>query len=660
MDILFAITMLIFVGLMLQLYLIWSGMRLRGLWAEAHRGPPPDTDMLLRWRHDALTLILTLTLIFGTPLAIADSMLMLQLGRYGAVVATVAAACFNLVLILGRRIPFPLRAGGMIAQTVAYGAFRLFQNGLIGSGRIYLLTAVIMAALLLGWRSALATWLVVLGLFSILVVDLHNGTHLFVDTAAQAANLPALVLDNFLLVLWFAATLGGALAWLSNRLNHSVRSTQTIMDQLATANTDLEQRVAERTAELSDALLFNAQRVEELLTLNRVGQALMSWTDVRDAISTVSTSVGALFDAYEIGVWQLDEQGTCLTYLATDDQLAAPRTLALEQVPVLRQLLSAPRPLLLPPDQPQPPLAHPTDQPGTLLIKPLLIRNRLIGLLYLHARPGRTLLPADVALLQTIAGMVASALDNARLLAEAEATGAANERQRLARDLHDSVNQALFAASVTADVIPQVWELDPEEGQDMLSDVRRLTRSALAEMRTLLLELRPTALAQASLRDLLEHLVVAASARQPGALAADLAPLPALPPEVRIALYRIAQEALGNVVKHAEATSIWLRLRAEPPVAQEEESGWIGLIELVIEDNGQGFLVGVTAQTGLGLGTMAERAAGIGAQFALESQPGTGTRITVRYDHGGVLGKRTIAKEVQDDGRTMHPGHAGG
>ncbi|HEU4324597.1 MAG TPA: histidine kinase [Roseiflexaceae bacterium] len=644
MDILFAITMLIFVGLMLQLYLIWSGIHLPGLWAETRRGPPPDTDVLLRWRQDALTLILTLTLIFGTPLAIADSMLMLQLGRYDAVAATVIAACFNLVLILGRRIPFPLRAGGMVAQIIAYGVFRLFQNGLIGSGRIYLLTAVVMAALLLGWRSALASWLVVLAVFSFLVVGLHNGTHVFVDAVAQAANPPALVLDNILLVLWFAATLGGALAWLSNRLNHSVRSTQAIMDQLAAANTDLERRVAEHTAELRDALLLNAQRVEELLTLNRVGQALMSWTDVRDAIATVSGSVGALFDAYEIGVWQLDDQQTCLTYLPTDAQPAAPRTLALEQAPMLRLLLSTPRPLLLPPDQPRPPLAQPTDQPGNLLVKPLLIRNKLIGLLYLHTRPGRTLLPADVALLQTIAGMVASALDNARLLAEAEATGAANERQRLARDLHDSVNQALFAASVTADVIPQVWELDPEEGQDMLGDVRRLTRSALAEMRTLLLELRPTALAQAPLRELLEHLVVAARAKQPDTLHTDLTPLPALPPEVRVALYRIAQEALANIVKHAEATAIWLRLRAEPPAAQEGEVGWSGLIELVIEDNGRGFVVDTATGGGLGLGTMAERATGIGAHFALNSQPGTGTRITVCYDHNDMSGKRTEAQ----------------
>ena len=181
MDILFAITGLIFVGLTLQLYLIWSGARLRGLWAELRRGPPPDTDVLLRWRHDALTLVLVLGLIFGTPLSIADGMLMLQTNRPAAVAATVVAACVDVVLILGRRIPFSIRAGVLIAQMVGYGTFRLLQNGLVGSGRIFLLTAVVLAALLLGWRAALVTWLAVLVVFGGLAAALLSHAHAFIS-----------------------------------------------------------------------------------------------------------------------------------------------------------------------------------------------------------------------------------------------------------------------------------------------------------------------------------------------------------------------------------------------------------------------------------------------------------------------------------------------
>jgi len=630
MDILFAITGLIFVGLTLQLYLIWSGTHLRGLWAELRRGPPPDTDVLLRWRHDALTLILVLGLIFGTPLSIADGMLMLQTGRPAAVAATIAAAVIDVLLILGRRIPFPIRAGVLIAQMVGYGTFRLLQNGLVGSGRIFLLTAVVLAALLLGWRAALVVWLVVLAVCMGLVVALRGDAHTFISPAVQAVNPPTLVIDNFLLVLWFAASLAGALAWLANRLNHSVRSTQAALNQLAAANADLELRVAERTAELSDALAANRQRVEELLVLNQVAQALMSWTDVRDAVATASASVGALFDAREVGVWRLDEQQAFLTHLATDIQPAVSRRVALAQSPLLQQLLAEPQPLLLPSDG-STPLAP--RQPGeSLLIMPLLIRGAAIGVLHLQTRSGRTLLPADVALLQTIAGMVASALDNARLLAEAQAAGAAIERQRLARDLHDSVSQALFAASVTADVIPRTWELDPEEGRELLTDVRRLTRGALAEMRTLLVELRPSALIHTPLRELLGHLAGAVSAKLPGALTTDLAPLPALPPELRVALYRITQETLANVIKHAQATAVQVRLRAEPAVSQEGETDWTGEVELAIDDNGQGFVMGeATRRGGFGLTTMTERAAGVGAEFTLSSQPGGGTCVRVRY-----------------------------
>lgn len=639
MDILFVITTLIFVGLMLQLYLIWSGVRLRGLWAEARRGPPPDTDVLLRWRQDALTLILTLTLIFGTPLAIADGMLMLETGRFSAAVGTAAAACMDLALVLGRRIPFRIRAGGLILQMLVYGSFRLLQNGLVGSGRIFLLSAVVLAALLLGWRAALLTWLAALAVFTGLVLALRNGAHVFIDPLLHAANSPALVFDNLLLVLWFAASLAGALAWLANRLNHSVRSTQTALEQLAAANAGLEQRVAERTSELREALAANSQRVEELLALNRVAQALMRWTDVRDAVATVSASVGALFEAREVGVWQLDPQRGRLDELAPGGPPgAAPRALLLERLPALLPILSAPQPLLLPAEA-LPPLGAPQPPGGGLLVMPLLVRGAPIGVLHLQTRPGRALLPADVALLQTIAGMVASALDNARLMREAQDAAAAGERQRLARDLHDSVSQALFAASVTADVIPQTWELDPEEGRELLADVRRLTRGALAEMRTLLVELRPAALTRAPLRELLGHLAAAVGAKLPGALTADLAALPALPPEVRVALYRIAQEALANVVKHAQPAAVRLLLRAEPAVAEEGQAEWAGLVELRIEDDGQGFAVEQAAQRGrFGLATMAERAAGVGAQLGLTSQPGRGTMVSVRYPHPAPAG----------------------
>jgi signal transduction histidine kinase len=97
----------------------------------------------------------------------------------------------------------------------------------------------------------------------------------------------------------------------------------------------------------------------------------------------------------------------------------------------------------------------------------------------------------------------------ARLYEQAEEAAVATERNRLARDLHDAVSQTLFSASLIAKVLPRLWERKPEEGRRRLEEVRRLTRGALAEMRTLLLELRPKALVEADLGDLLRQLTEA-------------------------------------------------------------------------------------------------------------------------------------------------------
>jgi signal transduction histidine kinase len=191
------------------------------------------------------------------------------------------------------------------------------------------------------------------------------------------------------------------------------------------------------------------------------------------------------------------------------------------------------------------------------------------------------------------------------------------ERSRLARELHDAVSQTLFSASLIADVLPRIWERDPEEGARRLEEVRQLSRGALAEMRALLLELRPSALAEANVGDLLRQLGEAAAGRarlpveiniQGGCLEME--------PEVKVAIYRIAQEALNNVIKHAGATEASVLLRCEP-------AG----IELVVRDNGRGFDVDGVPADRLGVGIMRERAERIGASVTITSAVGEGAEV---------------------------------
>jgi PAS domain S-box-containing protein len=210
----------------------------------------------------------------------------------------------------------------------------------------------------------------------------------------------------------------------------------------------------------------------------------------------------------------------------------------------------------------------------------------------------------------------------------AEAAAAA-ERNQLARDLHDSVTQALFSASLVAEVLPKTWKRDPEAGMAGLEELRTLTRSALAEMRTMLLELRPTALVQTSLDELLLQLAEASTNRVQLMTTYRIDPSPGLPPDVHVTFYRVAQEALNNVVKHAGADQVTVRLGASPPVAERATGDWQGVLTLQISDDGRGLPVEDTSPERLGLGIMRERADGIGAKLDVDSQPDQGTVVTL-------------------------------
>jgi PAS domain S-box-containing protein len=195
---------------------------------------------------------------------------------------------------------------------------------------------------------------------------------------------------------------------------------------------------------------------------------------------------------------------------------------------------------------------------------------------------------------------------------------AEEERTRLARDLHDAVSQTLFSASLIADVLPRLWERNNEEGLKKLEEVRQLTRGALAEMRTLLFELRPAALADAELPDLLRQLAESVTGRARVPVMINIEGNCETPADVKIALYRIAQESLNNIVKHSGASRAGITLQCQPRQ-----------ITMQIVDNGHGFEPAKTAPGSFGLGNMKERSSSIGASLDIESKVNGGAKITV-------------------------------
>ena len=210
----------------------------------------------------------------------------------------------------------------------------------------------------------------------------------------------------------------------------------------------------------------------------------------------------------------------------------------------------------------------------------------------------------------------------------------AGERARLARDLHDAVTQTLFSASLIAEVLPEMWATDTDEAIESTEELRQLTRGALAEMRTLLLELRPAALTQSRFEDLLKQLseAVIGRARLPVNLSVEGDCK--LPPEVQVALYRIAQESLNNIVKYSRATQVNINLIIS----------CVGL-HMEINDNGTGFDIKEMKPTSLGMRIMRERAQAIGADFQLTSKPGKGTTVSVTWNNVETA-ERLPAKEL--------------
>jgi signal transduction histidine kinase len=215
---------------------------------------------------------------------------------------------------------------------------------------------------------------------------------------------------------------------------------------------------------------------------------------------------------------------------------------------------------------------------------------------------------------------------------QAEELAVLEERNRLARELHDAVTQTLFSASLIAEALPALWERDQEMGRERLAMLRQMSRGALAEMRTLLLELRPAALVETGLEDLLRQLGEAVTGREGVPVTVEVDGLCELPADLHVALYRIAQEALNNVVKHAKASQVAVSLRCTPRVpspSSREGEGTAVEVELCIRDDGRGFDPDEAPSEHMGLGIMRERAEAVGAQLGIVSQTGRGTQVTM-------------------------------
>ncbi len=249
---------------------------------------------------------------------------------------------------------------------------------------------------------------------------------------------------------------------------------------------------------------------------------------------------------------------------------------------------------------------------------PIILEGAVIGFINLVSSMPDHFNVTHAERLKVFTVHAASAIRNAQLHAQAQELAAVNERQRLARELHDAVSQMLFSAKIIAEMLPRLRERDPDRVWRYLPELHRLIQGAMGEMRTLLLELRPGSLTDADLDVLLGYLVDAAGGRTSARISLTCEGYCMLRDEVQVAFYRIAQEALANAVKHARASAINLTLRSDDR-----------RVELAVEDDGCGFEPDKVRPQNLGLGIMRERAHEIGAELTIRTALQAGTSVRV-------------------------------
>ena len=256
-----------------------------------------------------------------------------------------------------------------------------------------------------------------------------------------------------------------------------------------------------------------------------------------------------------------------------------------------------------------------------LLVVPLTLQAKTIGALSVVRGVGAPpFTEREVGFVQSAGSTVAAAIIHARLRTEENQKTASQVREHLARELHDAVTQSVYSANLIAQALLTIWERNRDEGLTGLAQLQRLVRSALAELRILLYELRPTTLVGVGLDQLLEKLGDSIAGQANVEVNIETHLDEELPLDVEMALYRIAQEALNNITKHARASNV------QASVVSDARG-----VSLKIADDGIGVDLDTVANGRMGLGIMRERAQEIGAEFDIHRVHPTGTEVKVHW-----------------------------
>jgi signal transduction histidine kinase len=251
---------------------------------------------------------------------------------------------------------------------------------------------------------------------------------------------------------------------------------------------------------------------------------------------------------------------------------------------------------------------------------PVTVKGDPVGRLYLTDKQGAAEFSArDQALVETFALHAGIAIENARLHEEVQRLILVDERERISRDLHDSVIQGIYGVTLALDDVPDLVEASPVEARHRVDEAIDALHAVIRDIRNFIFELSPVLLESGSLADGLRAMADELRRHTAIDIEVEAAEIPGLPVEVVAELLAIAREALANVARHSAATSAWMR------VARTEDG-----VTMEIGDDGRGFATAGAPSSGHhGLGNMGARAAHLGGTLRIDSAPGEGTRIIV-------------------------------
>ncbi|MFN8475374.1 MAG: 7TM diverse intracellular signaling domain-containing protein [Anaerolineae bacterium] len=378
--------------------------------------------------------------------------------------------------------------------------------------------------------------------------------------------------------------------------------------ELASYREHLEELVAQRTE--------SERRQREVAeALQETSAALARSIDRQEVLSTILQELRRVFD-YDGALVALVEDGDLVVREAAGrwEDVVERRAPLNDALPMIESLKAAHGRLWSD-------LAISAALVPPVAALPLMSGAEAIGLLAVVTTPPSPPDADTLRVLQAFADQATTAVINARLYQQAHLVAAAEERARLARDLHDAVTQTLCSAQLLAGTALRLWADAPPPARHPVELVRTMLVSAVAEMRLFLIELRPSALSLAPLDTLLTYALEAFGARTHVAVTSRLGATGPQPPEdVRIAVFRITQEALSNITRHARAQHVTVAYTARP-----------GSLSLSIADDGCGFDPSTVDADHLGLEIMRERATATGLSLDIISAPYEGTRVVVRW-----------------------------